>query len=92
MCPGTEEITLKILKEYDIEYDDIQFNSMDKVKACKDNQIDYFIDDSPKHCLEVSKSLGIPVIGFLSEINREEMLKNHIKCVESWDELYDLLF
>ncbi len=89
--PGSEEITLNLLKKYEIEYDDIIFNSDDKVKACKDNDIDIFVDDSPKHCLSVSEDLGIPVIGFLSDINREEMIQRKIRCVESWDELYEIL-
>ena len=88
MFPGSEEITVNLLEKYGIEYDSIIFNSMDKVKICKDNDIKLFVDDSPKHCLEVKNNLGIPVIGFYSDINREEMIKNHIDCVDSWDELY----
>ena len=64
---------------------------MDKVKICKENNIDLFVDDSPKHCLEVSKNLEIPVIGFLSDINKDEMIKNKISCVASWDELYNIV-
>ena len=89
--PGSEEITFDRLKKYDIEYDDIIFNCVDKVKICKENNIDLFVDDSPKHCLEVSKNLEIPVIGFLSDINKDEMIKNKISCVASWDELYNIV-
>ena len=89
--PGSEEITLDRLKKYDIEYDDIIFNSYDKVKICKDNNIDLFVDDSPTHCLSVSENLGIPVIGFLSDINKEEMAQKKIRCVDSWDELYEII-
>ena len=89
--PGSEEITFRRLKEHGINYDGIVFNSNDKVKVCKDNNIDIFIDDSPKHCLEVSENLGIPVIGFESVINREEMQKNNIRCIRSWDELDNAL-
>lgn len=90
LFPGSEEITINRLKENDIEYDDILFNCTDKVKACKENDIDFFVDDSPKHCLAVSENIGIPVIGFLSDINKEEMIKNGIKCVTSWDEFYNI--
>ena len=89
--PGSEEITKNLLKKYDIEYDAIIFNSVDKVEICKENNIQLFVDDSPNNCLEVKEKLGIPVIGFYSEINREEMLKNHINCVDSWDELYNVI-
>ena len=89
--PSSEEITFDRLKKYDIEYDDIIFNCVDKVKICKENNIDLFVDDSPKHCLEVSKNLEIPVIGFLSDINKDEMIKNKISCVASWDELYNIV-
>ena len=68
-----------------------EFNSIDKVKICKENNIDFFVDDSPRHCLEVSKKLNIPVIGFKSYINKDEMLKNNIKCVSSWKELYNII-
>lgn len=89
--PGSEEITHRRLKENGIEYDSIIFNSLDKVKICNENNIDIFIDDSPKHCKEVSENLGIPVIGFESEINKEEMIKNNIRCVSSWKELDSIL-
>lgn len=89
--PGSEEITFNSLKKYDIEYDDIIFNCISKIDACKENNIDLFVDDSPKHCLEVSENLGIPVIGFLSNINKEEMLKSKINFVASWDELYNII-
>lgn len=89
--PGSEDITFDRLKKYDIEYDDIIFNCMDKVKICKEKNIDLFVDDSPKHCLEVSKNLEIPVIGFLSDINKEEMIKNEIICASSWNELYNII-
>lgn len=91
MFPGSEEITINLLNQYGIEYDNIIFNSIDKVKICKENNIDFFVDDSPRHCLEVSKKLNIPVIGFKSYINKDEMLKNNIKCVSSWKELYNII-
>ena len=89
--PGIEELTYDRLKEFGIEYDEIIFSSKDKVSVCKENNIDLFVDDSPKYCLEVKDNLGIPVIGFLSEINKEEMEKNHIRCVDSWNELYKIV-
>ena len=89
--PGSETITWDLLEKYGIECDAIIFNCVDKVKACKDNNISVFVDDSPKNCLEVRENLGIPVIGFESEINREEMAKNHIRVVSSWDELEEAI-
>ena len=89
--PGIEELTYDRLKEFGIEYDEIIFSSKDKVSVCKENNIDLFVDDSPKYCLEVKDNLGIPVIGFLSKINKEEMEKNHIRCVDSWNELYKIV-
>ena len=89
--PGSEDITFDCLKKYGIEYDDIIFNCMDKAKVCKEKNIDLFVDDSPKHYLEVGKNLEIPVIGFLSNINKDEMRKNKIRCVSSWSELYNIV-
>ena len=91
LFPSSEEITITLLKKYGIEYDDIIFNCMDKVKICKDYDIKLFVDDSPKHCLEVRDSLKITVLGFYSDINREEMLRKHINCVSSWNELYNVV-
>ena len=91
LFPGSEEITKNLLEKYSIEYDDIVFNSLDKVKICRDNNIKLFVDDSPKHCLEVKDNLGISVIGFYSDINRKEMMKSHIDCVGDWDELYSIV-
>ena len=87
--PGSEDITKQLLDEYEIEYDGIIYNCNDKAKACKEHNIQFFVDDSPKHCLDVKQELGIPVIGFESDINREEMSKNQIECVRSWIELLE---
>lgn len=89
--PGSEEISEKRLEKYGIEYDSIIYDCKDKAKACKEHDVEFFIDDSPKHCLEVSQKLGISVIGFESDINKEEMEKNHIKCVNSWNEIAEIV-
>ena len=85
--PGSEEITKYLLDEYGIEYDEIIYNCNDKAKVCKEQRVQLFVDDSPKHCLDVKQELEIPVIVFESDINKEEMLKRQIGCVKSWIEL-----
>lgn len=87
--PGSEEITKHLLDEYGIEYDEIIYNCKDKAKVCKEQKVQFFVDDSPKYCLDIKQELGIPVIGFESDINREEMLKRQIGCVKSWMELLE---
>ena len=85
--PNAEELTKEKLKEYEIPYDDIVFNSTDKAKDCEDKGVELFVDDSPRHCLAVKQKLGIIVIGFESDITRESMKKTNINSVKTWAEL-----
>lgn len=89
--PGSQEITENALKKYQIEYDDIIYNSDDKAKDCKENNIELFIDDSPQNCIEVKNNLNIPTIGFKSIVTCNEFDKTNLICVSSWNELYEKL-
>lgn len=85
--PNSEEITKERLKKFKIEYDDIIFNSFDKASDCKNNNIELFVDDSIKNCMEVKEKLGISVIGFESDINKKSLEKTSIKHIKTWEEL-----
>ena len=89
--PGSEEFTPEILRENGIEYDEIIYNSKDKAEDCRKNNINLFVDDSPKNCLEVQQKLKIPVIGFESDITKEEMTRNNIRSVNTWVKLLELI-
>lgn len=88
MCEGAEEATLKFLKENDIKYKNVIFNSHEKQVDCIKNKIDVMIDDSVKNC-ELVNSVGIKSIVFTSEVNRQ--IKTDIKRVENWIELENVL-
>lgn len=85
--PGTGTVNERVLKEAGIEYDSIVYDSPDKVDACRENGVEVFVDDSPKNCMEVVRELGIPVIGFASQVTREGLLKAKIPSVDNWKDL-----
>lgn len=82
----SEEATRHALMQNEIECDFIVYDSHDKAKDCMEKGVEIFVDDSPKHCLAVAET-GIPVIGFLSEANKEEFEKSGLLCVSDWWEL-----
>lgn len=85
--PGTVAANEKALKDAGIEYDKIIYDSADKVGACRANGVEIFVDDSPKNCTEVKHELGIPVIGFESEITRDSLREADITSVDNWQDL-----
>lgn len=85
--PGTVAANEKALKDAGIEYDKIIYDSVDKVDACRENEVEVFIDDSPRNCMEVARILNIPVIGFESDVTRESLHEAGIPSVDNWREL-----
>ena len=85
--PGTVAANEKALKDAGIEYDKIIYDSADKVDACRANGVEIFVDDSPKNCVAVRQELGIPVIGFESDITREGLHEAGVPSVDDWQEL-----
>lgn len=81
---GSEKITIEFLKENDINYTGIIFNSTDKASLCKENHIDLMIDDSVAHCEDV-RNVGIKSILFTSLVNRD--INTTIERVNNWIEL-----
>lgn len=84
---GSEKITLDYFKKYDIKYNKIIFSSIDKVKDCKENNIDILIDDSVSNCIKAEKE-GINAIIFNTETNKNIDDRN-IKRVTDWNEIYE---
>lgn len=85
--PGSEEKSEQALTKNNIVYDKVIYNCQGKADACKANDINIFVDDSPKNCLEVQTELGIPVIGFESVITAGGLREANISSVKTWDEL-----
>lgn len=85
--PGTLAGNEKALAKYGIEYDTIVYDSADKVEVCRENGVEIFVDDSPRNCVEVGRELGIPVIGFASDITRDSLREAGITSVDNWQDL-----
>lgn len=85
--PGTVAVNEKALRDAGVEYDKVIYDSPDKVDACRENGVEIFVDDSPKNCVAVRQELGIPVIGFESDITREGLHEAGVPSVDDWQEL-----
>ena len=85
--PGTVAANEKALKDAGVEYDKIIYDSPDKVDACRENEVEIFVDDSPKNCVAVKRELGIPVIGFESDITGEGLREAGVLSVDNWEDL-----
>lgn len=81
---GSEQVTLQYFTTNNINYTKILFNSFEKAKVCKDNNIDVMIDDSIKYCVEIEKE-HIQSILFTSVINKQS--NTTLKRVNNWREL-----
>ena len=89
--PGTQVANEKALRNAGIEWDNIVYDSPNKVDACRENGVGVFVDDSPRNCVEVRRELGIPVIGFESEITREGLREAGVKSVGNWVDLEKII-
>ncbi len=76
--------TKEYLEKNNILYDKLIINSWNKANICKEEKIDLFIDDSYKHCKEVSK-LGIEVIMIKTNYNKNNQEFN---LIEDWESIY----
>ena len=81
---GSEKITTDYLNSHNIPYTKILFNSFEKAKICKDNNIDIMIDDSEKNCKQIADE-GIKSILFTSEVNKK--INTTIERADNWLEL-----
>ena len=81
------KFTKEYLDKYNVPYDKIIIDSWDKATVCKNEKIDLFIDDRPKHCEEVANS-GIDVLMMETNYNKEN---NEIKKVKDWKEIYEYI-
>ena len=75
------------LDKYGIKYDKIITNVRDKAKACVEEKIDIFIDDSMRNCEAVSKT-GIETLLYEAYYNKDYTGVKHVK---NWNEIYKYL-
>lgn len=83
---NTEEITKKSLKDNNIPYDKLVINISDKLKYCKENGIEIFIEDSFDTCKQL-EGIGIKTFLMTTKMN-QELNEGDIERVNNWDELY----
>ena len=79
--------TREELQNGNIAYDKL-ICTLDKVKACKEEKIDLFIDDMISNCEKV-KALGIKVLLFTS--NENDTKETSLKRVDNWNEVIKII-
>lgn len=81
------KITKEYLDKFNIPYDKIILEAWDKSISCQEEEIDLFIDDSPKHCEEVIDN-GIDVLMMETNYNKNY---SQFKHVANWYQVYDYI-
>jgi len=84
--PLVEDKTKTWLDKNDIIYDEIHFDVKNKGIFCKENNIDFMIDDDPKNIRTLKDNTN--TIIFDTPYNRQEEFKN-IERVYSWYDIYN---
>lgn len=84
---NTKKITENTLKENNIPYDRLIINASDKLKVCKEEEIELFIEDSYDTCKELTEN-GIKIILMTTKMN-QQIESGNIPRVHNWDEVYE---
>ena len=82
----TEIITKNTLERNQIPYDKLIINASDKLKFCKEHNIDIFIEDSYDTCKELQEN-GIKSYLMTTKMN-ENIDSGEIERVNNWKEIY----
>lgn len=82
----TEKITKQSLQENNIPYDKLIINASDKLKYCKENGIEIFIEDSYDTCKELEEN-GIKTYLMTTKMNKN-IEAGTIERVNDWNEIY----
>lgn len=83
----TEGITRETLKKYKIPYDNLVMHTQKKIDACKNLNIDVFIDDSYDQCKNLQNN-GIKSFVITTKMNNK-LKFDDVKRVSSWNEIYN---
>lgn len=83
----TENITIKTLKDNNIQYDKLIINASDKLKFCRENNIQIFIEDSYETCKQLEEN-GIKTFLMTTKMN-ENIDVGNIERVHDWNEIYE---
>lgn len=82
--PGSREKTMGFLADRQLPYDEIVFNSYDKLQDCLDHRIGLMVDDSVKNCEDLIKG-GVNAVLFTSPVNQG--IKTDLDRVDDWARL-----
>lgn len=82
----SEAITRKTLEENNIPYDKLIVNASDKLKFCKEYNIEIFIEDSYDTCKQLQEN-GIKSYLMTTRMN-EKINSLEVERVTSWNEIY----
>lgn len=83
----TEKITKETFRKYNIPYDKLIMNVDDKLKFCKENDVEVFIEDSYETCKSLQEN-GIKAYLMTTKMNRN-IVDDKIERVSSWNEVYE---
>ena len=78
-------VTKQFLDNLGFEFDKVYLNIMDKATICKQENIDYMIDDSPYN-VHTLRENGIKTLYF-RDVNREKITEDNVFEVNSWGEI-----
>lgn len=84
---NVKEITLKWLRNNDVQYDDFFMNAEEKLKIVKDKNIDVFVDDSFDNCKSIAYGSNAKVFLMDTRVN-QNLEDEKITRVYSWPHLY----
>lgn len=76
------------LNKNNIYFDKLIVGASDKYKICKENKINYFIDNSIDNCSDVSNLDGVSVLLFENKYNKNYDKFYHVK---SWNDIYNYI-
>ena len=86
----SEAITRKTLEENNIPYDKLIVNASDKLKFCKEYNIEIFIEDSYDTCKQLQES-GIKSYLMTTRMN-EKINSLEVERVTGWKEIYRKIY
>lgn len=81
----------RLLKDNNIEFDKVYWNTHDKAKVCLDENIDLMIDDNFNHVLRVSEK-KIKTLYFRDSYMKKLEENEYIKEVNGWGDIYRYLY
>ena len=78
------------LEEHSIPYDEIHFNTGDKVDACKFLNVEYMVEDSPWNLRKLNKE-GIKTLIYNQPFNQKVSETELATRVNNWEDIYNFL-